>query len=146
MFSSITLQSILALGSLISSANGALVTVNDWGSNPSNLIMNIYVPTKLAASPAVILAVSRSDHDFDIRLTSSVTRMQWNWTGILPANQIHFVRRRFRLHSHLPQRQQGQRMLGCSLQKVSYSRRRRRHQWPCQYAKIHHQKVQRGSH
>ncbi|OCL07201.1 carbohydrate esterase family 1 protein [Glonium stellatum] len=36
--------------------HGALVSVSNFGSNPTSLQMNIYVPTKLATKPAVILA------------------------------------------------------------------------------------------
>lgn len=51
-------HSVLSGVALIAStANGALVRVNDFGSNPTNLQMNIYVPSKLAAKPAIILAV-----------------------------------------------------------------------------------------
>lgn len=38
--------------------NAALVRVSDFGSNPTNLQMNIWVPTNVAAKPAIILAVS----------------------------------------------------------------------------------------
>jgi hypothetical protein len=39
------------------SANAALVRVNDFGSNPTNLQMNIYVPSRVATKPAIILGV-----------------------------------------------------------------------------------------
>lgn len=42
---------------IASTAHGALVRVNDFGANPTNLQMNINVPTNLAAKPAIILAV-----------------------------------------------------------------------------------------
>jgi acetylxylan esterase len=60
MFSSTTLHSIFYVLALPFLSNGALVAVPDFGSNPTGLEMNIYVPTKLANSPAVILAVSNS--------------------------------------------------------------------------------------
>jgi hypothetical protein len=43
---------------LVTTASGALVSVQNWGSNPTGLQMSIYVPSKLAAKPAVIFAVS----------------------------------------------------------------------------------------
>lgn len=38
-------------------AQNALVSVPDFGTNPTKLQMSIYVPTKLASSPAIILAL-----------------------------------------------------------------------------------------
>lgn len=43
---------------LAAAAHGALVSVPDFGANPSGLKMSIYVPSKLSSSPAIILAVS----------------------------------------------------------------------------------------
>ncbi|KAF2466230.1 PHB depolymerase family esterase [Lindgomyces ingoldianus] len=48
---------IAAVTALSAIANGALVRVSDFGKNPTNLQMNIYVPTKLADKPPVILAL-----------------------------------------------------------------------------------------
>ena len=56
-FSTSVLGSIAAL---CATANGALTRVNDFGANPSNLQMNIYVPAKVAEKPAIILAVRPS--------------------------------------------------------------------------------------
>ncbi|PQE24878.1 PHB depolymerase family esterase protein [Rutstroemia sp. NJR-2017a WRK4] len=42
---------------LVTTASGALVSVQNWGSNPTGLQMSIYVPSKLAAKPAVIFAL-----------------------------------------------------------------------------------------
>lgn len=53
-FSTSVLGSVAAL---CATANGALTRVNDFGANPSNLQMNIYVPAKVAEKPAIILAV-----------------------------------------------------------------------------------------
>ncbi|KAI4604561.1 hypothetical protein J4E80_011040 [Alternaria sp. BMP 0032] len=53
-FSTSVLGSIAAL---CATANGALTRVNDFGANPSNLQMNIYVPAKVAEKPAIILAL-----------------------------------------------------------------------------------------
>jgi hypothetical protein len=53
-FSTSVLGSIVAF---CATANAALTRVNDFGANPSNLQMNIYVPAKLATKPAIILAV-----------------------------------------------------------------------------------------
>jgi hypothetical protein len=60
MFSSTLLRIIFCVLALPYLSNGALVAVPDFGSNPTGLEMNIYVPTKLATRPAVILAVSNS--------------------------------------------------------------------------------------
>jgi acetylxylan esterase len=46
------------LAAVATTVNGALLRVNDFGSNPTNLQMNIYVPAKVAPKPAIILAVS----------------------------------------------------------------------------------------
>ncbi|KAF2874007.1 Alpha/Beta hydrolase protein [Massariosphaeria phaeospora] len=46
-----------ALAVLSATANGALVRVNDFGANPSNLQMNIWVPANVVAKPAIILAL-----------------------------------------------------------------------------------------
>jgi acetylxylan esterase len=59
MYSKATLLSTIA--AVCATANGALTRVNDFGSNPTNLQMNIYVPAKLATKPAIILAVSFSN-------------------------------------------------------------------------------------
>ena len=53
MFSSWSLSSVVALAAV---AN-ALTPVSNWGQNPTGLDLQIYVPAKLAAKPAVILAV-----------------------------------------------------------------------------------------
>lgn len=48
-----------SLGALLlsSGCNAALTTVKNWGTNPTGLVMEIYLPKTVAASPAVILAV-----------------------------------------------------------------------------------------
>jgi hypothetical protein len=54
----------LAVSTLLCFANGsrtssaALISVPNFGANPTNLQMSIYVPAKLATDPAIILAVS----------------------------------------------------------------------------------------
>jgi hypothetical protein len=40
--------------------SASLVRVPDFGSNPSNAQMYIYVPDKLASNPAIVVAVSFS--------------------------------------------------------------------------------------
>jgi len=45
-------------GLFVAFVNGALVSVANFGSNPTGLEMNIYVPSTLATNPAVILAVN----------------------------------------------------------------------------------------
>lgn len=39
-------------------ANPELTRVPEWGHNPTNLTLDVYIPTPLPASPPVILAVS----------------------------------------------------------------------------------------
>lgn len=56
MHYSATLLSTIA--AICATANGALTTVTNFGSNPTNLQMNIWVPSTLATNPAIILAVS----------------------------------------------------------------------------------------
>jgi acetylxylan esterase len=53
-----SLFNFTALAGLASSAS--LKQVTSFGSNPTGLQMYIYVPDKLAAQPAVIVAVSRT--------------------------------------------------------------------------------------
>lgn len=43
---------------LSSTCNAALTTVSNFGNNPTNLEMQIYLPAKLATKPAVVVAVS----------------------------------------------------------------------------------------
>ncbi len=51
--------SLLVLMALAAISLGAsLVQVEDFGANPSNIDMYIYVPDKLATKPAIIVAVS----------------------------------------------------------------------------------------
>ncbi|RDL29806.1 PHB depolymerase family esterase [Venustampulla echinocandica] len=57
MLSSFKISGLAALSLLSLSANGALVSVPNFGANPTNLLMNIYVPSKLATNPAIILAL-----------------------------------------------------------------------------------------
>ncbi|KAF4632713.1 hypothetical protein G7Y89_g5412 [Cudoniella acicularis] len=57
MITSNYFQGIFALASLPLLVHGDLVKVADFGPNPTKLEMNIYVPTKLAAKPSIILAL-----------------------------------------------------------------------------------------
>jgi poly(3-hydroxybutyrate) depolymerase len=53
------LQAFLGLAATAATCLGAsLQPVSDFGNNPTNIQMNIYVPDKLASNPAVIVAVS----------------------------------------------------------------------------------------
>jgi hypothetical protein len=53
------LQTFLGLAATAATCLGAsLQPVSDFGNNPTNIQMNIYVPDKLATKPAVIVAVS----------------------------------------------------------------------------------------
>ena len=58
MLSSILSPGFAALLLASSLTDAALTPVSNFGSNPTGLQMNIYVPSGLATSPAVILAVS----------------------------------------------------------------------------------------
>lgn len=42
------------------SFGASLVQVKDFGGNPTNIYMYIYVPEKLATKPAIVVAVSLS--------------------------------------------------------------------------------------
>lgn len=66
MYFSSILCYVLALGTLFLVTNGALTPVTNFGSNPTGLTMGIYVPTKLATNPAVILAVSSCHQPFTL--------------------------------------------------------------------------------
>ena len=46
----------------VATVNGALTRVTNFGTNPTNLEMNIEVPGKIATKPAIILAVSHSSY------------------------------------------------------------------------------------
>ena len=78
-FSTSALASIAAI---FATANGASLTrVSGWGANPTNLEMNIYVPDKVAAKPAIILAVCSHrvaviDYQTDIFVAPLVW---WHW-------------------------------------------------------------------
>lgn len=48
---------LISISIALATVNGALTRVADFGSNPTNLQMNINVPSKLAQKPAIILAV-----------------------------------------------------------------------------------------
>lgn len=52
------MKSFLAFAACASTALGAsLQSVSGWGSNPTNIQMSIYVPDRLAANPAIIVAL-----------------------------------------------------------------------------------------
>jgi acetylxylan esterase len=53
-------KGLVATLTFLSTGYGAsLQTVKDWGDNPSGISqMQIYVPDKIAAKPAIILGVS----------------------------------------------------------------------------------------
>jgi len=53
-----TFTTALSLMALANSAFGALQQITGFGSNPTNLQMYISVPAKVAANPAIIVAVS----------------------------------------------------------------------------------------
>jgi acetylxylan esterase len=57
----ISTSTLGGLAATIATAHGALTRVNDFGSNPTNIQMNINVPAKLAAKPAIILAVRQDE-------------------------------------------------------------------------------------
>lgn len=58
MYFSRTLNSCVAALTLSGQGMAALTPVSDFGPNPTNLQMSLYIPSKLATNPAVILAVS----------------------------------------------------------------------------------------
>ncbi|KAF1833077.1 PHB depolymerase family esterase [Decorospora gaudefroyi] len=53
----ISAYAFCGMATVLATANGALTRVNNFGANPSNLQMNINVPTKLSDRPAIILAL-----------------------------------------------------------------------------------------
>jgi len=58
MYSSMITYAAIAIGVFAPVAwSASLQQVTDFGSNPSNLLMYIYVPDKVATSPAVIVAL-----------------------------------------------------------------------------------------
>lgn len=84
---SVTLY-LLFLSCLI---EAALVSVPDFGSNPTGLQMSIYVPAKLATSPAVILAVSDGEINSDVMVDEfSAPWLLRKWVNIFTDDQIYF--------------------------------------------------------
>jgi hypothetical protein len=55
-----------ALAALASAAS--LVRVSNFGANPANISMSIYVPDKLPAKPAIVLVVRAPHHQTCTRL------------------------------------------------------------------------------
>jgi len=51
-------SSVVGLLASVTCVFGALEQVSDFGENPSTIQMFIYVPSKLATNPPVIVAVS----------------------------------------------------------------------------------------
>lgn len=50
---------MLAFGATFTfAANPELARIPEWGYNPTNLTLDVYIPTPLPSSPPVILAVS----------------------------------------------------------------------------------------
>jgi hypothetical protein len=98
------------------SANAALVRVNDFGSNPTNLQMNIYVPSRVATKPAIILGVRLTHRSYtsppiqtDVKAAAP---LRWNRRTILLVHQVQQPRGHQRLHQHLPLDQERQQLLG----------------------------------
>lgn len=55
---------MLALGATVGfAANPQLTRIPEWGYNPTNLTLDVFIPTPLPASPPVILAVSHYASD-----------------------------------------------------------------------------------
>jgi poly(3-hydroxybutyrate) depolymerase len=58
MLTSILLRYVVATATVTASAMAASLTkVTNFGSNPTSIDMNIYVPDKVATKPAIIVAV-----------------------------------------------------------------------------------------
>jgi acetylxylan esterase len=53
-----SIRNLLAAVILAANTFAALISVSDFGANPTKLSLQLYVPSKIASKPAIILAVS----------------------------------------------------------------------------------------
>jgi len=111
---------LAAAACLLGPSLAALVPVSSFGSNPTNIQMAVYVPSKLAAKPAVILAVSESfllshvhDPHADIFRLSSIlvvalaasTRVRLDTTAMrIKKDSLSSIRQRLMITTYVPHR------------------------------------------
>ena len=127
----------------------SLQAVASFGTNPTSIQMNIYVPDKLATKPAIIVAVSKANQDtsrvftisqfpanFDHSCTPVVEPVR---SGMLVLAAI--IRRHERLYSHLPQHPQLQPLLGCTERWEPDTRPRRRRTRNHQHGQLYAEQV-----
>jgi len=107
MYSSMITYAAIAIGVFAPVAwSASLQQVTDFGANPSNLLMYIYVPDKVATSPAVIVAVSiRSLFPSNICLISCGATWLFGFgSRLLPNDHIWNAGRHIGFHNNLPKR------------------------------------------
>lgn len=51
---------LISLTCLAALSDAALTTITNWGDNPTDIRLQAYIPTALAAKPAVVFAVSQN--------------------------------------------------------------------------------------
>lgn len=145
---SILFRVLVALTLLAPEAYGAsLQTVKDWGDNPSGISqMQIYVPDKLAAKPAIILGVRSPSLKFAAaNFSLLVTPLRWHRTDVLPDDKIAKIRRPAWVHSDIPNHHKGNELLGLPFKQDPRTRRWRGFSRPRQHGEIRPQQIQRGS-
>jgi hypothetical protein len=100
-------RSLLTLAALACTAMGQLQAVSSFGNNPTKISMAVYVPKKLATSPAIILAVSLlSNMKHGIRFADSLfliaARLYGFRTGLLFPDKAAVICRSVRIRLDLP--------------------------------------------
>jgi acetylxylan esterase len=70
---------LVRLALAATAVDGALMRITNFGSNPTNLQMNINIPSKLAQKPAIILAVRTPRALLVFTNTCSASWLLWQW-------------------------------------------------------------------
>lgn len=123
---------------------GSLEKVTDFGDNPSNVGMYIYVPTNLAPNPAIIVAIHYCAYSSFYTLHShniNHTQRHRNRPSILPRLPLRPTSRNTRLHRHLPRKPLRRNMLGRQFSSNTHTQRRRKQQLHCQHGNLDDQAV-----
>ena len=152
----------LIFASLLAIAEGAFLKVANFGANPTNLEMNVYVPNNTTRRPAIIVAVSQFNINpfhrpevtryrrlqFPLHICKpmsliplTATLLRHIWHHPIPIHQIRLPRRQERLHCNLPDNSARNRLLGSRHPQIPHSRRRRRLIRHCQHGALRHRTV-----
>src|SRR6187402_2423862 len=102
-FSSLFNSLVIALAFASTGYGASLQTVTNWGENPSGIAqMQIYVPDKLAAKPAIILGVRFSLIVSKFLTYVLVTPLRRYWANVLSDDQAAKICRPARVCFDLP--------------------------------------------